>query len=227
MVVMLKEGKDAGFFVLSRNSSKAKATFSLWPWPAGDIVKIAGEDTGSVSDTVMDVLGHGIPIPRDGSVLGWVDGDSVTALIVTYAESAPDPTEPGWAVMPLAGTPEAQWPPFTGERLFGHWSWEGWRAGRIVSLERVISTSPGTVWWVDTEDVVGSNCCAVARDIPIPKGQVLRRGCYVYYQVLLAGEPIPSLEVLLGTPGKVDLAPRFRPQADRQLWPITAQHAPG
>ncbi len=63
---------------------------------------------------------------------------------------------------------------------------------------------------MDTEAILGSGCCAVARDIKSPDGHTLRCGRYVYYQALQAAKPVPSLEVLLADTGKTDLAPRFR-----------------
>jgi hypothetical protein len=210
MVVMVQDGDHAGFYVLSQDQGNGEPSYCLWPWPAGDIVDITAESNMAVPDMAVDAVTRGVPIPRDGSLFGWAYGRVITALIVIYAESAPASSEPGWAVMPLAGTAEAQWPPFTGERLFGHWSWELCRAGRIISLDGFIAETPATIWWVDTTAVLGSNCCAIARDVTTSAGHTLRRGCYVYYQALRASKPIPCLEVLLRDPGKIDLASRFQ-----------------
>jgi hypothetical protein len=214
MVLMLQDGEDRGFFVLSQDRGDAKPSYSLWPWPAGDIVDIEVESSIDVPDVAVNAVTRGVPIPRDGSLFGWTGGDAISALIVVYAEYTPAYPEPGWAVMPLAGTPEAQWPPFTGEPLFGHWSWEQFQAGSIISLEGLIAETPDTVCWVDTKAVLGSDCCAVARDISTRAGHVLRHGCYVYFQALRAGKPVPSLKALLADPGKIDLAPRFQRYQD-------------
>ena len=210
MVVMLQGGDHAGFYVLSQDGGKDRPTYLLWSWPAGDIVDIPAESTAAVPNMAVDAVARGVPIPRDGSLFGWVHEGVIAALIVIYAESAPSSSDPGWAVMPLAGTPETQWPPFTGEPLFGRWSWEQCRAGRIISLDGLIAETPDTVWWVDTKAVLDSNCCAIARDITTLEGHTLRRGCYVYYQALQAGKPIPLLNELLGAPDKIDLAPGFQ-----------------
>jgi hypothetical protein len=220
MVVMVQDGDDAGFYVLSRDQSNGKPSYCLWSWPAGDIVEIPAGNNIAVPDMAVNAVTNGVPIPRDGSLFGWVYGRVITALIVIYAESAPASTEPGWAVMPLADTPEAQWPPFTGERLFGHWSWDLCRAGRIISLDRVVAETQGAVWWVDTTAVVGSNCCAISRDIITSEGQTLGRGCYVYYQALRTSKPIPCLEMLLQDPGKIDLASRFQRYRESDSQPI-------
>jgi hypothetical protein len=210
MVLMLPDGDDAGFFVLSHQHGESGSSYSLWSWPAGDVVDIDAEGSTPVPVHAVSAVTCGVPIPRDGSLLGWTRGDEVTALIVIYARYTSAHPEPGWAVMPRAGTPEALWPSFTGGPLFGHWSWEQYWAGSIVSLDRLIAAVPGAVCWVDTTATLGSNCCVVASDITDPSGYTLRRGRYVDYEVLRAGKTVPALEALLADPDKIDLAPRFR-----------------
>lgn len=218
MVLMHQGGDDAGFFVLSEECGDGKPSFSLWPWPAGSIVSIEPESSVDVPDIAVRAVNRGVPIPKDGSLFGWTCGDTITALVVVYAEYTPTYPEPGWAIMPLVGTPEAHWPPFTGERLFGHWSWELYRTGRIVSLDGLIAETPDTVCWVDTKAILGSDCCVVARDISAPEGYTLRRGCYAYYQALGTGTPMPSLNAMLAEPSKVDLAPRFQYYRNSDGW---------
>lgn len=210
IVIMLEEGPNAGYFVVWQDCGKGKPVYSFWPWPAGDVVEIVDESTVPPAELLEDVLSHGVPIPRDGSVFGWTSEGAVTALIVIYVESAADLGEPGWAVMPCAGVPEEQWPSFTGERLFGHWSWERRQSGCIVSLDEAIGGASGAVWWVDTSALIGSDCCVVSRDIVSPNGDTLPRGRYVYYQALRSDETIPSLEALLNDTRKIDLAPRLQ-----------------
>ena len=209
MVLMLPDGDDADFFVLMCDSSQDRPLYSLCIWRAGGIMDIDADSSAAVPDVVVNAVTRGIPIPRHGSVFGWSSGDAIVALVAVFAESASASAEPSWTVMPLAGTPEAQWPPFMCERLFGHWFWEYYRAGCIISLDDLIARKPDTVFWVDTKAILGSDCCAVARDISSPEGPLLRHGRYVYFQVLQAGNPVPSLEALLADSGKIDLAPRF------------------
>ena len=112
----------------------------------------------------------------------------------------------------------AQWPPFTDEHLFGLWFWEYYRSGDLVSVDSLIAEAPGTVFWIDTSAILGSDSCAAAHGIKSPEGFKLERGRYVYHQALRAGEPVPSLRVLLADTGKTDLAPRFRRAADYDGW---------
>jgi hypothetical protein len=92
---------------------------------------------------------------------------------------------------------------------FGKWFWKHYRAGSINSLRSLIAAAPGVVFWADTKAVLGSDCCAVARDLRSPEGYVLPRGRYVYYEALRAGKPVPSLQTLLTTADRIDLATRF------------------
>ena len=210
MVLMLQGEDNGGFYALSHVSDEDMSPYSLWSWPAGEIMNIEAGDSGALPSMAVKAVSQGVPIPRDGSLFGWVSGGVITSLIVIYAEYTPTYPEPGWAVMPLVGTSEAQWPPFTGQRLFGHWSWEQYQAGSIISLDDLIAETPDTVCWVDTEAVLGSDSCVVARDIRTPNGHVLRRGCYVYYQVLRTRTPVPPLEGMLADPSTIDLTPRFQ-----------------
>jgi hypothetical protein len=210
MVLMLRDGGGARFFVLGQESREGRPSYSLRPWGAAAVAEIEADDKAAVSDVVVNVVTHGVPIPQDGSLFGWTPGDAVTALVATYARYTPACPEPSWAVMPLAGIPETQWPPFTDEHLFGHWFWEYYRAGRVVLLDGLIAGNPDTVYWVATKAVLGSDSCAVARDITSLVGPTLQRGCYVYYEALQAGKLVPPLAALLADTGKIDLASRFR-----------------
>lgn len=210
IVLMLQKPDQAGFFVLAHDFGTESTVFWLWPWPTGSVVEIE-DGSDDIPDTAMRTILDGVPIPRHGSLLGWAREGVITALIVVYAEHSPEHPEPGWAIMPLAGAPKTQWPPFTGDRLFGNWSWEHHAAdGDIVSLDGLVAERPGTVFWVDTKATLGSDCCVVADDIISPEQYVLRRGSYAYYQALRVGPSVPPPEALLAHPGKIDLADRFQ-----------------
>jgi hypothetical protein len=230
MVLLLRNGDNAEFFLLLHNCTEGKPFYSLCPWHGGSITDIDDDDSVAMTDGVANVLTHGVPIPQHGSLFGWRFEDFVTNLIAISAEDTPACLEPSWTVMPLAETPETQWPPFIEEHFFGRWFWEHYWAGSIVSLADLISRIPNAVFWVDTEEIIGWDCCAVARDIRSPEGYTLRRGRYVYYQTLRSGEPVPSLEILLRNARKVDLAPRFRKSLDhshcgRTIATVTRPHS--
>jgi hypothetical protein len=214
MVLMLKDGDDFQFFMLSEESSEYGPRYSLRLWPGGEIPITDGDDEAAITRFVMKALTQGVPIPHDGSVFGWHDGGIVTALTATYTQYSPETPLPVFASMPSVDLPEAQWPPYAGEPLFGRWFWDSYKTGDVVPLAELIARTPDTIFWVDTRAILGADSCIVARDVKIPEGPTLRRGRYVYYQALQEGKPVPSLIALLADVGKVDLSPRFRQSLD-------------
>ena len=208
MVLLYQDGSDPRFFILTADHDEGQPSYAVRRWRSAGGARI---DPGSaVPEVFANAIVHGVPVPRDGSLLGWDGGGAITALITFYTEYTPQSPVPSWATMPRAGIPDTRWPPFTDEPLLGPWFWEHYRVGRIISLDGLIAATPGVVFWVDTGAVLGSDCCVVARDIKSPAGPALERGRYVYYQALRAVKPVPSLEALLAEAGNIDLAPRLR-----------------
>jgi hypothetical protein len=208
MVLMLRNGADVRFFVLMRIRSKGRTDYTLSSWRARGGVEIAA-DGGEVPELAANVVEQGVPVPRDGLLFGWACQEAVTALIVVYASYRPESPMPAWSVMPLVGTPESQWPPFSIELFFGRWFWKDHRAGNVVRLDGLISANPGIVFWLDTYQALGSDCCVVACDIKTSEGRILRRGRYLGAAALRAAAAVPSLTSLLAAAGKTDLASRF------------------
>jgi hypothetical protein len=209
MILMLADGDDVSFFVLLRDSEDGSPAYMVIPWDADGGVPIEPAG-GDVPDPAVNAVLRGVPLPQDGSLFGWIHGELVTPLIVVYTRYTPDRPTPTWSVLPLAGTPESDWPPFAGERLFGHWFWDHYRAGNIIDLASVIAATADTVFWVDTYAALGSDCCVVACDVKTPDEHILRRGTYVSSASLRVDTAVPTLAELLADAGKVDLAPRFR-----------------
>ncbi len=212
MVLMRPTGDDAEFCVLLQQSGNeaGRPVYGVRPWRGGETwVGIDATMGADVPYALAESIRSGVPLPRDGSLFGWRRGEIITALLVTYTEWSPETPEPSWAAMPLADLPEQEWPPFTGESLFGRWFWEGYRAGHIAALDDLIGATPETIFWADTEAIIGSNCCVVSRDVVSPDGYTLRQGRYVYHRVLRTGTSIPPLETLLSDDRLNDLAPQF------------------
>jgi len=209
MVLMLADGADVSFFVLVRDCGDGRPAYTVIPWHADGPVTIEA-DGGDVPGLAASAAMRGVPIPPDGSLFGWVRGEPVAALIVVYARYTPDRPVPTWSVMPLAETPEPQWPPFTDEHLFGHWFWDHHRAGKIIDLGDVIAATADTVFWLDTYAAFGSDCCVVACDVKAQEGHILRRGTYLDSAILRADVAVPTTAELLADVGKTDLAPRFQ-----------------
>jgi len=210
IILAVTDSDGSKYFVLSHDRRGGKHRYSLRQRRTTDIVDIDADSDAILPDVVVNAVIHGVPIPRDGSLFGWGQGDAVTALVPIYTTSTPASPDPFWTVMPRTGVSEAQWPPFTDERFFGHWFWEHYWAGEIIPLGDLIAGTADTVFWVNTKAILDSDCCAVARDIASSEGYTLRRGIYVCHEALRAGKPVPSLTILLADGGKTDLAPRFR-----------------
>lgn len=209
IVLMLQEPDEVRFFVLLRDHSTGRSCYSLRSWRGESTVDIKVNGSTAVPDIFAKAVTRGVPIPQDGSLFGWMSDDAITALVTFYSEYTPVCPEPSWSVMPLASISETQWPPFTSDRLLGHWFWEHQRAGSVVSLGDLIARTPGVVFWAYTEAIFESGCCIVMRDITGPEGYTLRRGCYMYDQVLRRREPVPQLDMLFNDYDKIDLACRF------------------
>lgn len=208
MVLLLHDGSSERFVVLSRDCREVEPRYNLRPWRAegGTDITAAGP---SAPDAIVKAITRGVAIPQDEHLFGWKDRAHLTALIVFYTRYRPDSPEPTWAVMPLASSPKTQWPPFAGERLLGQWFWDHYQAGTVVSVNRIVAGSANTVFWANTQAILGSNCFVVTRDIDSLDGYTLRRGRYVYQEALQMNRPVPPLEALLADTSKVDLASRF------------------
>jgi hypothetical protein len=210
MVLVLADGDSAEFVVLTDDCGQGEPFYSLSPWEGGEVVDIDLGGDAIVPVRIADAVMHGVPFPRHGSLFGWRSGDAVTALIAVYSTCSLACREPFWAVLPLVGIPQTEWPPFTDEQFFGPWFWKYYRDGSTVCLADLIAATPGTVFWIDAGEFPGPGCCAVTRDITSPHGYILQRGRYVDYRALRAGVSVPSLDVLLAEARITDLAPRFR-----------------
>jgi hypothetical protein len=208
-VLIVQDLDEVRYFVLSREQHADRHRYWIQLWCDERIVEVETGDSTDVPDMFVKAVTSGVPIPRDGSLLGWKFVDTITALVTFYADYTPQSPQPSWSIMPHADTPEGQWPPFTGERFLGHWFWEHYWAGNVVDLEGLITRTPDTMFWAYTESILGSGSCVVIRDIKAPEGYILRRGCYVYDRALRAGKRVPQMMTLLNDYGKVDLASRF------------------
>jgi hypothetical protein len=212
MVLMLCDGEDVRFFALLRDCGDGRPVYSIVPWDAsgtGTIESGGAEVPGLAASAVL----QGVPIPRDGSLFGWIHGGLVIALIVVYTGYTPDRPVPSWSVMPRADSSETQWPPFTDERLFGNWFWHHLRARCIIDLGGVIAATPGTFFWADTYPVLGSDCCVVSGDVKTPDGHVLCHGTYLDSAALRAGVAAPTFAELPKGVDVTDLAPGFKVSA--------------
>lgn len=207
MLLVVSDSDGAQYFVLSHDR---RGGYTLRQRRTTDYVNIDANGSAIVPDVVVNVVTRGVPIPRDGSMFGWMRCGAVTAVVPVYATSTPEFSEPSWIVMPRTGVPEEQWPPFITEHLFGPWFWEHYWAEKIISLSALIARTPNTFFWANAKAILGSACCIVAHDTASSEGYMLRRGIYVCHDTLRAGKEVPSLAALLADADKTDLASRFQ-----------------
>jgi hypothetical protein len=209
MILMLP-GAAPKFFLLAQDGGKRGRPWSLIPWRTRGGKVITTDRYARIPEASARPVTEGIPIPRHGSLFGWAGtGRAITALVAFDTNCRPERPEPSWAAMPLAGTPEAEWPAFTGERVFGRWFWDGCRGGTIVSLADFIGATPGTVFWAETYSTLGSDCCVVSRDAGTREGHTLRAGTYAWARALRASAPGAISEAVAGA-DLTDLAPAFK-----------------
>jgi hypothetical protein len=206
---MMRASGDAKFYVLTAECEAGVSSYVLRPWRSAGAIEIDANGQSTEPDKAGDIVTNGVPMPRDGSLFGWNSRNEILTLIVFYAEYTPVTPEPGWAVMPRAGTAQLQWPPFTEQAYFGDWFWDYFRSGSVISLDNSIAETSETVFWIDTEEALGWDSCAVAQDVRLPGELVLPRGLYVFYPVLSSGRKVPSLDTVLCFQGKLDLGPTF------------------
>lgn len=205
MVLLLQEAGTSKYFILLQEDQTGRHRYTLRRWHEKGALEINANDDSEIPELFVSALTNGVPVPRDGMLFGWRRLETISALLAVYARYSPARTEPSWSLMPLAGTTEAHWPPFSGQRFLGKWFWAYQRAGDIVPLTDLIRQNKDTVFWVDTDAILGSGCLVVAHDLTSTQGFRLKSGRYVHHTALRAGRPIPSLNVLLkGT--KSDLA---------------------
>jgi hypothetical protein len=209
MILLLQEHGDSQFFVLTQDRGESPPRHSVGAWPGRDAA-VLGTGLAADSGGPVRALTLGVPIPRHGSLFGWVSGNVISALVPIYATYTLASPRPSWSLMPLAGSPETCWPPIARQRSFGSWFWQYYHAGNLISLADLIAEYPGTIFWAETRATLSSDCCAVTHDISSPGGPVLRQGCYMHQDALRSGMPVPALETLLAGPGLTDLSPRFR-----------------
>jgi hypothetical protein len=215
VILVAPGGGRPQFFTLGwMHSGDPVPFFMLGSWASRTYLLItedgAVQEQGISASDAAQVLREATPLPQHGSLFGWTPAGRVTALIAVYADSRGEYPEPSWAVMPLAGTPATQWPPFSAEQAIGPWFWEYLTAGQIIDIGAALSDTRRTAWWVTA---AGSQYCAVTRDVALPRGVVLPRGLFAWHEELSAGTPVPSLPAALASTGKRDLGVTFREAA--------------
>lgn len=186
--------------------------FVLRPWDRrGGRVEIG--PAGEVPADVRQVIETGVPVPRDGVLLGWMAGHQVQAVLAAYGR-LPEPWDdasavPGILVLPRAGSQPGEWPPLAAGPLGDGRLWEYVARGRLADLGPVVAHRPGLVFWVPgAEEAAGRRDGArVVVTERLSAGEFwLPAGVYADYRTLREGTPSLTARQLLAQPGVVDLA---------------------
>jgi hypothetical protein len=204
-VTLMVQGPPARFFVLSRrpDSTRRSPAYIIWPWDGDDDATIT-RHTAALSPPFTEAITTGIPVPRNGSLLGLLAGREVAGFLVFYTSEQHDPGRPVQSTMIHADLPERLWPR-TANRDFGPWFWESYRDGSIVELNTLITATPGTFFWIDG-GTPSSRYIVVNRDVPAQAGFVVPAGRYAWCGALQEGHRPPPASQLLTTRGRADMA---------------------
>ena len=199
----------AGFFVLTQGRDGG---FALRSWHRDDGVNQEIRPGEPVSGVIHQVITDSMPIPQDGTLLGWVTDSQVTAMLaVRYRQpEAWDTALPGpeVRVMPMAGTSEPlHWPPFTTSPLEDGRLWEYLEWGGIVDIGPLVTQRTGRAFWVPSPDRRGArHGYVVVRENMPAEEYWLPAGVYVDHWTLREGIQVPPADDLLALPSAVDLA---------------------
>jgi hypothetical protein len=215
MVLMNRAAGLASFFVLTQASDDL---FVIRSWNRRDGINQQIRPGEPVSGVIHDVVTGGMPVPRDGALLGWVTDSQVTAMLAVHCrqpETWDDPVPvPEIRVMPMAGTSELMhWPPFAASPLDGGRLWEYVDRDQIVDIAPLISQNAGSAFWVPSADRRSARheegCVVVTGNLPADE-YWLPAGVYMDHWTLREGIEPQAADGLLTLPGVVDLADRLQ-----------------
>ncbi|HVT68549.1 MAG TPA: hypothetical protein VHF26_12420 [Trebonia sp.] len=209
MVLMNGVHRSARFLVLIMEWDD-RFVLRHWDRRHGARVQI-GPDT-PVSGDVRALIEASVPVPRDGTLLGWVAGGQVQALLAAYGR-LPEPWDdasavPGMLVMPLVGTQPASWPPLVPAPLGDGRLWDFIQRGQLADIGPLVSRHAGRVFWVPGRSGVSGR--AGARVLVTERLSDdrcwLPAGVYADHRMLREGTPVQTARQLLALPGVTDLA---------------------
>jgi hypothetical protein len=210
--------EGSGFFVLTQDPA---GHFTLRPWDPAD-----GECHEIRPGTPVPVISHrviteGLPVPRDGALLGWVSDRQTTVLLsVHHGGSAspgsracvPQARAPQVRVLAQVGSEPMRWPPFTVSPLDDGRFWEYAERGEIVDLAPVVVHGAEGAFWVPSQNPArasqGHGCVVVSRSLQADDYWV-PEGIYMDHWMLREGVPAPPASHLLTLPGATGLSRRL------------------
>jgi hypothetical protein len=211
MVLANRDAGEARFFVLIMEWDDL---FVLRHWDRRDGPRVEIGPHQAASAEVRRVVEASVPVPRDGALLGWLTGHRVQAVLAAYGR-LPEPWDdasavPGVLVMPLVGSPTAEWPPFAARPLDDGALWTHVTRGGLVDIGPLVTRLPGCVFLVSGGDGAAGPRLTGARVVVIERLSTddcwLPAGVYADQRTLRTGTPTMTASQLLALPGVVDLA---------------------
>ncbi len=201
---------ETGFYVLTQDPAEH---FTLRPWrtDGGECHEI--RPGAQVTVTSHRIITEGMPVPRDGGLLGWVSDRQATVLLSVYhGDAQQQPRGPQVRVLAMVGSEPLRWPPFTASPLDDGRLWEYVERGEIVDLAPLVVRDPEAAVWVPSQNpgraAQGHGCVVVgdslrADDFWVPPG------IYMDHWMLREGVPTPPASHLLALAGTSHLAGRL------------------
>lgn len=212
LVLMNRAAGRARFFVLIMEWDDL---FVIRPWDRRDCARVEIRPSEPVPGDVREIIESAVPVPRDGTVLGWLDGHKVQAMIAVYGrltEPWDDPAAvPGVLVMPFVGSQAADWPPLTDSPLDGGRLWRYLERGHLADLTALVARQHGCVYWVPAPDGRAGGWARariVVTERLVTDKFWLPAGVYVDRVALREGDTRWTAGQLLALPGVIDLAGR-------------------
>jgi hypothetical protein len=198
-------GHEATYFVLSQDQA---SHFVLRPWNAPAAAGQPIRPAVAVPVAAHEVIANGMPVPRDGALLGWVTDRQASAILSVHHAG----TGPQVRVLPLVGSEPLDWPPFAANPLADFRLWEYLRWGEIADLAPLLARHPGRVFWVPSQNrnrAAAAHGCVVVRESMTADDYWLAEGVYMDHWILRETVPVAPSAHLLTLPGTVDLTSRL------------------
>ena len=202
--------EGSGFFILTQDPAEH---FTLRPWhpDEGECQEI--RPGTPVSVTSHRVITEGMPVPRDGALLGWVSDRQATVFLSVYhGGPGPQVSGPRVRVLPMVDSEPMRWPPFTASPLDDGRLWEYVERGELVDLAPLMLRETGGAFWVPSQNPgragQGHGCVVVDRSLQAEEYWV-PPGIYMDHWMLREGVPAPPATHLLSLPGATDLSRRL------------------
>jgi hypothetical protein len=211
-----RTGEGSDFFILSQDQSDH---FVLRPWglrEPGEPGVLSYQEIRPVEPVplaVHRVIAEGMPVPRDGALLGWVsDRQAMVAFSVYHGHPRGVwPWGPQVRALPMVGSDPMHWPAFTTSPLDDGRFWDYVDRGELVDLGPMAARAPGNAFWVPSQNTSraaqGHGCVVVRENVPSDEFW-LPAGVYMDHWMLREGVPAPPAGHLLSLPGATDLAGR-------------------